>query len=499
MWSRDKPLIVFELANNHDGEIDHGLGILRAMAKIAADYDFQFAAKLQFRELDTFIHPAYRERTDYKYIKRFTETRLRKNQFKQLRDEMRTLGMKAMCTPFDEPSVDLIEELDFDILKIASCSLTDWPLLERVVKTKKPIIASTAGSTIEEIDRVVSFFKHRDKHFALMHCVASYPTKRDHLELNQLDLLKQRYPDVTIGYSTHEEPGNIDAIRIALAKGATIFEKHVGLPGASHQLNAYSASPEQVTAWLDAARDTLSMLGVSGRRMDFPADEQKTLQALRRGAFAARPLAKGERILPTHLNLQIPLQDKQVSANDVSKYTHFVAQRDIAAGDPVCFADVQSISVRERVNDIVQRVKKLLAESSARFPGEADLEISHHYGLERFDEVGTTLITVVNREYCKKLIISLPGQSHPEQYHEKKEETFHVLYGQVRLALDGVEKTYGPGDVITVERGVRHRFVSDTGVVIEEISSSHYVDDSYYTDPKISANKSRKTLLTYWM
>lgn len=499
MWSREKPLIVFELANNHDGEIEHGLSILRSMAEIAAHYDFTFAAKLQFRELDTFIHPAYRDRTDYKYIKRFTETRLKKEQFKQLRDEMKRLGLKAMCTPFDEPSVDLIEELDFDILKIASCSLTDWPLLERVAKSKKPIIASTAGSTLDEIDRVVSFLKHRNKHFALMHCVASYPTKRDHLELNQIDVLKQRYPEVTIGYSTHEEPGNVDAVKMALAKGASIFEKHVGVPGGGHQLNAYSASPDHIRAWLDAAKDALSMMGVSGRRMDFPADEQKTLQALRRGAFAARPIAKGERIQPSHLALQIPLQDGQISANEVSKYVHFVAQKDFAAGDPVLFSEVQALSVRDRIYGIVQRVKKLLTESSVRFPGEADLEISHHYGIERFDEIGTTLITVVNREYCKKLIISLPGQSHPEQYHEKKEETFHVLYGTVRLALDGQEKTYGPGDVITVERGVRHRFVSDTGVVIEEISSSHYVDDSYYTDPAIGANKNRKTLLTYWM
>lgn len=499
MWSREKPLFVFELANNHDGEIDHGISIIRSMSEIAKSYPFNFAAKLQFRELDTFIHPAYRDRTDFKYIKRFTETRLSKDQFQRLRDEMGACGILAMCTPFDEPSVDLIEELDFDILKIASCSLTDWSLLERVVRSKKPIIASTAGSSLEDIDRVVSFLKHRDKRFALMHCVAAYPTRRNHLELNQIDVLRGRYPDLAIGYSTHEEPGNVDAIRVALGKGAVIFEKHVGVPAGGHQLNAYSATPDHVRAWLDAARDTMEMCGVLERRMDFPDDEQRTLQALRRGAFAAQAVAKGERLTLDRLNLQIPLSDGQVSANDLSKYTHFIAQRDLAAGDPVMFADVEVLNVRERVYDIVQRVKKLLAESTVRFPGEADLEISHHYGIERFDEVGTTLITVVNREYCKKLIISLAGQVHPEQYHNKKEETFHVLHGRVRLTLDGNEKSYGPGDVITVERGVRHSFVSDTGVVIEEISSSHYVDDSFYTDPKIGSNKNRKTLLTHWM
>jgi len=105
----------------------------------------------------------------------------------------------------------------------------------------------------------------------------------------------------------------------------------------------------------------------------------------------------------------------------------------------------------------------------------------------------------VNREYCKKLIILLPGQKHPEQYHNQKEETFHVLYGDVLINLDGVEKECHRGNVVVVERGMRHSFGSKTGAVIEEISSTHHIDDSYYTDPEITNNMNRKTLLTYWM
>ena len=108
------------------------------------------------------------------------------------------------------------------------------------------------------------------------------------------------------------------------------------------------------------------------------------------------------------------------------------------------------------------------------------------------------MITVVNREYCKKLLITLPNQVHPEQYHKKKEETFVVLFGDVQLILNGVEKTLTKGDVITVEPGVRHAFHTIKGCVIEEVSSTHYVDDSYYTDLKIGENKNRKTLVTEW-
>ena len=70
------PLFVFEMANNHDGALEHGVEIVKAIRKVCDDFDFRFAFKLQFRELDSFIHPDYRDRADYKYVKRFTETQL---------------------------------------------------------------------------------------------------------------------------------------------------------------------------------------------------------------------------------------------------------------------------------------------------------------------------------------------------------------------------------------------------------------------------------------
>lgn len=68
-----EPLFIFELANNHMGDVEHGLRVIREFGALAKDFDFHFAFKLQFRELDTFIHPAYRDRMDIKYIKRFSE------------------------------------------------------------------------------------------------------------------------------------------------------------------------------------------------------------------------------------------------------------------------------------------------------------------------------------------------------------------------------------------------------------------------------------------
>ena len=247
-------LFVFEIANNHMGDVNHGKRIIRDFSAVAKEFpNFTIAFKLQYRDLDTFIHPRSSGREDVPYIKRFEETRLTRADFDALIAEMRANDVLAMATPFDERSVDVIEEQNLDFIKVASCSFNDWPLLERIVLADLPIIASTAGATLEDIDRVISFFKHRQKEFAIMHCVGEYPTPEERLHLNQIDLLKTRYPGVRIGFSTHEDPSDTDIVKIAMAKGAQIFERHVGVPTNEFGLNAYSSTPEEIRNWLVAA------------------------------------------------------------------------------------------------------------------------------------------------------------------------------------------------------------------------------------------------------
>lgn len=494
------PLFVLEMANNHMGDVTHGLAVIRAFGEVCREFPFKFAFKLQYRDLDTFIHPAAKGRDDIKYVKRFAETRLSRQDFDLLVAEMRSCGFLTMATPFDEPSVDVIESQNLDIIKIASCSFTDWPLLERIAKADKPVIASTAGANLEEIDRVLSYFEHRGKFISLMHCVGEYPTLQANLQLNQIDLLRTRYPNVSIGYSTHESPDNCEAIQMAIAKGAVIFEKHVGVPTEQFPLNNYSATPQQIAAWLRSAQRAYEMCGLADNvRVAATDAEMASLRSLRRGIFAKHPIKAGEAVTDSDVFMAFPPQENQVTANDWSKFAKFTATREIPANAALTDENVDCNDTRQKIAEIVQRVKILLQEGHVIVPGNTDLEISHHYGLEQFDEFGLALITVVNREYCKKLIVMLPGQTHPEQYHLKKEETFHILHGEMRIALDGEEKTYHPGEVVMVDRGVRHMFFSPGGAVFEEISSTHHRDDSYYTDEAIQANKNRKTFLPHWM
>lgn len=495
-----KNLFVLEMANNHMGDLSHGIDLIKSFGFLCQKYkNFKFAFKLQYRDLDTFIHPDFKNRLDIKYIKRFTETRLSKNQFDQLVSEIKANGFMTMATCFDEISFDLFKEQNLDIIKIASCSLTDWPLLEKAVLIDKPIIVSTAGATIEDIDSVVIFLLNRKKDFAIMHCVGEYPTPDEKSHLSQIDFLKKRYPKIRIGFSTHENPNNIDLIKIAIAKGADIFEKHVSLHTTKYPINAYSVTPEQADKWVQAAQYALTVSGEGNTRSPENKFEKESLRQLRRGMFAKTKINAGDIINHERVYFAFPPNDTQYTANNFSKYSEFRASVDINVNEPISPNNALCINIREKLVMIAKKVKIFLLESKITIPAGVGLEISHHYGIDKFEEYGLVMITVVNREYCKKLLIVFPGQKHPEQYHKEKEETFHVLYGDLDLELNGKWRTLKAGDVVTIEPGIRHSFKSNKGVIVEEISSNHSIDDSFYTDNSIANNLNRKTFLNYWM
>lgn len=142
-----KDLFVLDLANNHHGSIEHGTNIIDRCADVVAKHGVRAAIKFQFRDLDTFIHVDHLAGSDNKHVPRFLSTRLSWEQFEILRQAVKRRGLISMCTPFDEASTERVADMGFDVIKIASCSARDWPLVERVAATGLPIIASTGGLT----------------------------------------------------------------------------------------------------------------------------------------------------------------------------------------------------------------------------------------------------------------------------------------------------------------------------------------------------------------
>jgi N-acetylneuraminate synthase len=491
-------LFTYDLANNHQGDFEHGLNIIKAMGDVTKKTGVRGALKFQFRQLETFIHPEYKQKKDVKHIPRFMETALTKDQYRQYVQAIVNDGMYTMCTPFDEESVDIIKELGIEIIKVASCSATDRPLLERIAKANQPVIASTAGLGMPQIDRLVSFFETRDVNFALMHCVAIYPTPSDKLNLNQIDILKKRFPHIAIGFSTHEDPNDFNPIRIACAKGARIFERHVGMETKQHKLNKYSSNSEQITQWIEAYQDTVSSCGGENRGPATP-DEISSLRSLMRGVFAKKEIKKGQKITKDKIYFAMPLHEGQLVSGDW--YDGIKADKNYATDKPISEMVANAeLPPGEIIYRIMLQVKGILNKANIHIGRESSVELSHHYGLDRFREFGAVIIDVINRQYCKKLIIQLPRQKHPYHYHKVKEETFQLLHGDLEVELEGKRQKVQPGDTVLVEPGTWHKFHTLGGAIFEEVSTTHFNNDSYYEDPRIArlARETRKTVIPNW-
>lgn len=486
-------LFVFDMANNHQGSLEHGKKIISEIAKVCKQKKIKGAIKFQYRHLDTFIHPDFRNATTPKHIPRFLSTCLSNNEYKILIDEVKRNGLITMCTPFDEESVSLIEKHEIDIVKIASCSAQDWPLLERVVLARKPVVCSTAGLSISEIDKIVSFFSHRKVPLALMHCVALYPTKLQDLQLNQIDVLRNRYPFLPIGFSTHEEPDNLSAVQIAIAKGAQVLERHVGVETEKIKLNTYSSTPEQISSWLDTAIKTKLSCGSKFRLI--PTEEEiESLNSLKRGTYAKRNISKGKTIKLEDVFFAMPLQKSQMFSGKFPFDFDLKSDKDYKANEPISSELVEQVDTKRLMYSVIHQAKGMLYQARVAIGKEFRVELSHHYGIEKFYDVGAIIIDCVNRKYCKKLIIQIPNQYHPTHYHKIKEETFQVLWGELIINIDNETKVLKPGDQILVKPAEKHWFTTKIGVIVEEVSTTHHKGDSYYEDKKICPDsKLRKT------
>jgi quercetin dioxygenase-like cupin family protein len=317
--------------------------------------------------------------------------------------------------------------------------------------------------------------------------------------MNQIDLLSQRYPKVSIGFSTHEDPDNFDAVKVAVAKGCRIFERHVGLVDKGYSINGYSSTPSQIGDWVASAKNAFDICGGPSRdRMMFSEKEVCDLNDLYRGVYAKKDIKAGDVIDPINTYYAMPIQDGQLPSRSLSKYAVFTASKDIKINEAVMYKTVRYTNRQNEVNTILKEMSAMLKKANIAVPDNIPMAISAHYGMDRFHEFGTILIDVLNREYCKKSLVVMPGQNHPTHLHKIKEETFHILDGQLEVDFGSAKHSLSRGDLLTVPRGQKHSFRSDEGAIIEEVSTTHIGSDSYYDDETINNNPHRKFSLTYY-
>lgn len=322
-------LFVLEMANNHWGSVERGLKIIEQFSQVVRFNNVRAAIKLQFRDVDSFIHKDYKSNTDIRYIKKTMDTKMSKEQYRTLINAIRDGGCIPMTTPFDEVSVGLCEEFDLPIIKIASSDLNDWPLIERIAKTKKPVIVSSGGASLKDMDDFVTFFKNRNIPISINHCVSLYPSHDSELELNQIDFLKNRYPDLVIGFSTHEHTDWEASIMMAYAKGARTFERHIDIEDGGIAVSSYCTLPEQADRWFKAFNKAKEMCGAPGTTKRIPPEREiKYLDVLVRGVYAKRDIPKGYVIknesFADDFYMAIPLLKGQLSCREVKNGEVFV-------------------------------------------------------------------------------------------------------------------------------------------------------------------------------
>lgn len=322
MIERDmfEDLFVLEMANNHLGRVERGLKIIDAYSRVVRFNNVRAAIKLQLRNVDTFIHKDFLSRTDIRYIKKTLDTRLRPDEIATLVNAIRKSGCIPMATAFDEASVDLCVELGMPILKVASADLNDWFLLEKIAKVKRAVIVSTGGCSLKDMDDLVTFFSNRSIPLAINHCVAIYPSEDHELELNQIDFLRQRYPNLTVGLSTHEYHDWNTSLAIAYGKGARTFERHVDIDDGTAKVSPYCSLPEQIDEWFRTWQRVRLMCGAPGTQRRFiPEKEMRYLDSLVRGVYARKDLPIGHILTDDDLYMAVPIQKQQLSCRELMR------------------------------------------------------------------------------------------------------------------------------------------------------------------------------------
>jgi N-acetylneuraminate synthase len=322
MIDRDifEDLFVLEMANNHWGRLERGLKIVATFAQVVRFNNVRAAIKLQFRDIDTFVHKDFIRRTDVRYVQKTVKTRMSNDDLAALVKAIHQAGSIPMATPFDETSADLCCALGIPIVKIASSDLNDWVLLEKIATTKKPVIVSTGGSSLKDLDDLVTFFENRNIPLAINHCVSIYPSEDRELELNQIDFLRSRYPMHTIGFSTHEQSDWSSSMLIAYAKGARTFERHIDIDADGIKVSPYCSLPEQVDKWFKAFHKAKEMCGAPGTQKRLPSvKETQYLDSLVRGVYARTNLPVGHILQDEDVYLAIPLLQGQISCRELMR------------------------------------------------------------------------------------------------------------------------------------------------------------------------------------
>ncbi len=302
MWKKDGIFIIAEMSGNHNQSLARGLKIVEEAAKAGAD-----AIKLQTYTADTLTidkedgeflisspNSLWKGESLYSlYKKAYTPWEWQERFFARAKE----CGILCFSSPFDSTAVDFLEGLGAPCYKIASFENIDLPLIKRVAKTGKPIIASTGMASVAELDDLVRTARGNGcEDLTLLKCTSSYPASPEGTNLRTIPHMKQLF-HCRVGLSDHTL--GIGAAVASIALGATVIEKHFTLSRADGGVDAaFSLEPAELAQLVRECRTAYEALGEISYAV---REQEKQSLRFRRSLYIVEDMEAGDEFTEKNL------------------------------------------------------------------------------------------------------------------------------------------------------------------------------------------------------
>lgn len=328
-------LIIAEAGVNHNGSMERARQMVLAAKEAGADY-IKFQTAVPELVISTYAPKAeYQKDTDgaeRSQLEMCKAIHLPLSAYKDLKDLCQEAGIGFMSTPFDLVSVDLLQELGQDYMKVPSGEITNLPYLRKIAAGKTPVILSTGMATIPEIRTAIEVLTAGPltrEDITVLHCNTEYPTPMRDVNLRAMQTMSAEL-GVRIGYSDHTV--GIEVPIAAVALGASVIEKHFTLsrqlPGPDHRA---SLEPDELAAMVKAIRNIETALGSPEKRVS--QSERKNMAVARKSIVALTPIRKGEKFSEENITVKRP--GNGVSPMLWDDVLGMAAPRDFAADEPI--------------------------------------------------------------------------------------------------------------------------------------------------------------------
>lgn len=329
--------IIAEVGHNHQGSIETAKQIFDKAKQAGAN-----AVKLQKRDNKVLFTKEMYD-SNYESKNAYGDTygahrdalEFGMEEYVELQQYANKLGLVFFATPFDLPSVDFLEKLNVPLYKIASGDLKSTPLLKYVAQTGKPILVSTGGGEMDDVQRAYDVITENNPNIAILQCTAAYPCEPPEMNLNVIRTFRNQFPDKVIGLSDHQS--GISMALVAFTLGARIIEKHFTLnrawKGTDHAFSLEPAGLSKIVRDLKRARVAMG----DGIKKTIEK-EVKPLFKMGKKLVAAADLAKGQLVTDSDITIKSP--NDGLSPYEWDNVIGLTLQKDLKKDENICFEDL---------------------------------------------------------------------------------------------------------------------------------------------------------------